>query len=98
RRLRRPFPPRRPSDLPPVVLLPSALQTLSPGVQQAVLAHELWHVRRRDWLWSLCEELLCAIFWFHPAIWYLVARVQWAREEVVDDRKSTRLNSSHVKS
>ncbi|HEY0873854.1 MAG TPA: TonB family protein [Vicinamibacterales bacterium] len=69
---------------PSVVLLPSALQTMSPGVQQAVLAHELWHVRRRDWLWSLCEELLCAIFWFHPAIWYLVARVQGAREEIVD--------------
>jgi TonB family protein len=68
----------------PVVLLPAALQGMSPGVQQAVLAHELWHVRRRDWLWSLCEEGLCAIFWFHPAIWYLVAQVQGAREEVVD--------------
>lgn len=68
----------------PVVLLPESLQRMSAGVQQAVLAHELWHVRRRDWLWSLCEEVLCAMLWFHPAIWYLVAEVQAAREEVVD--------------
>jgi TonB family protein len=68
----------------PVVLLPAALQHMSAGVQEAVLTHELWHVRRSDWLWSLCEEGLRAMLWFHPAIWYLVAQVQDAREEVVD--------------
>ena len=68
----------------PVVLLPAALQRMSPGVQRAVLMHELWHVRRRDWLWSFSEEVLRSIFWFHPAIWYLVSQVQGAREEVVD--------------
>jgi beta-lactamase regulating signal transducer with metallopeptidase domain len=68
-----------------IVLLPEALRTMSLGVQRAVLAHELWHVRRRDWLWSLGEEILRAILWFHPAIWYLTSRVQSAREEVVDE-------------
>jgi TonB family protein len=69
----------------PVVLLPGVLRTMSPDVQRAVLAHEHWHVKRRDWLWTLGEEVLRAIVWFHPAFWYLVSRVQSAREEVVDE-------------
>lgn len=77
----------------PVVLLPAALQGMSPGVQRAVLAHELWHVRRRDWAWSFSEEVLCSVLWFHPAIWYLVTQVQGAREEVVD-RLSVRSTSA----
>ena len=77
----------------PVVLLPAAMPTMSPGVQRAVLAHELWHVRRRDWLWSLGEEILCAALWFNPAIWYLVARVQSTREEVVDELSILSTNS-----
>jgi protein TonB len=69
----------------PVVLLPQALRSLPEPVQRAVLAHELWHVRRRDWIWILVEETVRAILWFHPAIWFLVSRVQSAREEVVDE-------------
>ena len=69
----------------PVVLLPSAICALPAPVQRAVLAHELWHVRRRDWAWVLCEEMLRAVLWFHPAIWWLISRVQASREEVVDE-------------
>jgi TonB family protein len=69
----------------PVVLLPETLRSLPAIVQRAVLAHELWHVRRRDWMWILTEEVVRAILWFHPAIWFLVSRVQSAREEVVDE-------------
>ena len=58
---------------------------LTPGVRRAVLVHELWHVRRRDWAWLVVEELLRAVFWFHPAIIWLISRVQSAREEVVDE-------------
>ncbi|HSC28276.1 MAG TPA: TonB family protein [Vicinamibacterales bacterium] len=71
--------------LRPVVLLPRKLESMPPAVQRAVLAHELWHVRRRDWVWGLGEECVRAVLWFHPAIWYLVSRVQAAREEVVDE-------------
>jgi len=77
----------------PVVLLPGTFQSLPPGVQRAVLAHELWHVRRRDWIWSLTEETLRAVFWFHPAIGYLVSQVQGAREEVVDELSILSTNS-----
>ena len=69
----------------PVVLLPDTLRVLPETVQRAILAHELWHVRRRDWIWILAEEITRSILWFHPAISFVVSRVQSAREEVVDE-------------
>jgi len=69
----------------PVVLLPDSFPALHPPLQRAVLAHELWHVRRRDWAWVLIEECIRALFWFNPAVWWLVSKVQATREEVVDE-------------
>ena len=69
----------------PVVLLPASFSALPAGVQRAVLAHELWHVRRRDWGWVLLEEGIGAFFWCNPAMWWLITRVQLSREEVVDE-------------
>ena len=54
-------------------------------MQRAVLAHELWHVRRRDWTWVVLEESIGAFFWCNPAMWWLISRVQLSREEVVDE-------------
>jgi beta-lactamase regulating signal transducer with metallopeptidase domain len=71
--------------LAPVILLPSTVRDQAASIQRAVLAHELWHVRRRDWLWTLCEEGLRAAVWFHPAVWSLLSRIQSTREEVVDE-------------
>src|SRR6185436_14034585 len=69
----------------PVVLLPDTLERHSLDIQRAVLAHELLHVQRHDWAWILVEEVVRAVFWFHPAMWWLVSRVQLSREEVVDE-------------
>ena len=69
----------------PVVLLPRRLETMAAPIQRAVLVHELWHVRRQDWRWSLAEEAVRAGLWFNPGIWHLISRVQSAREEVVDE-------------
>jgi TonB family protein len=69
----------------PVVLLPEVLRQLPIGIQRAVLAHELWHVRRYDWSWVLFEEIVRAAMWFQPAVWVLVSRIQSAREETVDE-------------
>jgi protein TonB len=71
--------------LRPIVLLPEALRAQSADIQRAVLCHELLHVRRRDWIFVLIEEGIRAVLWFHPAIWWLIARVQLTREEVVDE-------------
>lgn len=68
----------------PVVLLPPTFPALAPAQQEAVLCHEVLHVRRRDWLFTLAEELLRAVFWFHPAIWWLLGEIQLAREQAVD--------------
>jgi TonB family protein len=69
---------------PAVVLLPSRALALPVAVQRAVLCHELIHVRRRDWLYTLSEELVCAVLWFHPAARVLVSRISLARETLVD--------------
>jgi protein TonB len=69
----------------PVVLLPEMLRTQSEQVQQVVVCHELFHVRRRDWMWVVAEEIVKAALWFHPAVLWLISRVRLAREEVVDE-------------
>jgi len=69
----------------PVVLVPRGFFDLEPVEQESVALHELLHVRRRDWLYTLAEECVRAILWFHPAIWFLLNRVQLAREQSVDE-------------
>jgi protein TonB len=70
----------------PIVLLPDSFPTLSSDTQRAVACHELLHVQRGDWLWTLGEEILRALFWFHPAMRWALNRVQLTREELVDAR------------
>lgn len=69
---------------PAVVLLPPAFVALSEGARDAVLTHELLHVRRRDWLWLLLEESAGVAFAPHPAVRWLLGRIRLAREQVVD--------------
>jgi TonB family protein len=69
----------------PIILLPSTLRDQPADVREAVVAHELSHVRRRDALWVLLEEGVRAAFWFHPAIWWVIGRIRLAREYVVDE-------------
>ena len=54
-------------------------------VQQAVLCHELIHVQRRDWCRPCSKKLWCAVLWFHPAARALAARLNLARETLVDE-------------
>ena len=68
----------------PVILLPARFPAMDVRFQSAIACHELLHVRRRDWAHHLLEEVIRAIFWFHPAIAWLIARVRLAREQVVD--------------
>jgi D-alanyl-D-alanine endopeptidase (penicillin-binding protein 7) len=68
----------------PVVLLPAHVLEMETGRQRAILAHELIHVRRRDWPVAVLEEGLAAALWFHPAVSFLVGRIRLAREQCVD--------------
>src|SRR5215510_11180510 len=69
----------------PLVLLPDRLAREASDIQHAVLCHELLHVQRRDWVWVIAEEIVRAVLWFHPAIWWLISRIRLSREEVVDE-------------
>ena len=68
----------------PVIVFPPSVSAMPAHVQTAIACHELLHVRRRDWIHELGEEMVRCALWFHPAIWWLIGRIQLAREEVVD--------------
>jgi TonB family protein len=68
----------------PVILVPPGVLTLDESIQEAIVCHELLHVRRRDWLDQVVEEVLIVLFWFHPAVRWLIGRIQLTREQVVD--------------
>ena len=70
--------------LAPLVLLPERFASLAPRLQSAIACHELLHVRRHDWAHHLGEEVLGTVFWFHPAIGWLISRTRLAREQIVD--------------
>jgi TonB family protein len=67
-----------------MILLPKSFQDLNEQAQLGIACHELLHVRRNDWLVTLLEELAASLFWFHPAIWWVLAQTRLAREQLVD--------------
>jgi bla regulator protein BlaR1 len=70
----------------PVLLLPENISDrLSAPQLSAILAHELWHVRRRDNLTAAIHMLVVATFWFHPAVWWIRARLLEERERACDE-------------
>jgi beta-lactamase regulating signal transducer with metallopeptidase domain len=69
-----------------VVLLPlSALSGLAADEIEVVLAHELAHVRRADFVWNLLQTFVETLFFFHPAVWWISGRVRHERELCCDD-------------
>jgi len=72
--------------LKPVILLPvSALAGLSQAQVEAILAHELAHIRRHDYLVNLLQALLETLLFYHPAVWWLSGRIRAERENCCDD-------------
>lgn len=72
--------------LKPMLLLPAGLATgLSPRELEAVLAHELAHVKRYDYAVNLLQSVIEMLYFFHPALWWLSARVREEREHCCDD-------------
>ena len=72
--------------LRPVILLPaSALTGLSPDQIKMVLAHELAHIRRHDFLVNVFQSLVETLLFYHPAVWLLSQRIRAEREFCCDD-------------
>jgi beta-lactamase regulating signal transducer with metallopeptidase domain len=70
----------------PAELLPRWFFELLAAQQKIIACHELLHVARRDWAWALTEELILAVLWFHPAIWWVVKNIRLSREQAVDSK------------
>jgi beta-lactamase regulating signal transducer with metallopeptidase domain len=70
----------------PIVLLPMrALTGLSPEQLEAVIAHELGHIKRFDVAVNFFQVIAETLFFFHPAVWWLNKRIRADREDCCDD-------------
>jgi uncharacterized coiled-coil protein SlyX len=70
----------------PVVLIPIGLLSgFSTAQVEAILAHELAHIRRNDYLINMFQSFVEVLFFFHPAIWWLSDRIRAEREHCCDD-------------
>ena len=72
--------------LRPTLILPAdVVDSLSRAQLDAVIAHELSHIHRRDNLWWALHMAVEALFWFHPLVWWLGARILEDRERACDE-------------
>ena len=70
----------------PAIVIPAIADTWEDDRRQAVLLHELAHVARHDCLTGMLAAAACAMYWFHPGIWWVARRVLAERELACDDR------------
>jgi type II secretory pathway component GspD/PulD (secretin) len=72
--------------LRPVILLPAGcLLGLSAAQLEAILAHELAHIRRHDYLVNLLQNVVETLLFYHPAVWWVSRRIREERENCCDD-------------
>ena len=72
--------------LKPVVLLPaSTISGLAPAQVEALIAHELAHVRRHDYVVNLLQAVVETLLFYHPAVWLVSSHVRTEREHCCDD-------------
>jgi len=72
--------------LRPVVLVPvGALSSLPPEHLEALLLHELAHIRRRDYLVNILQSVAEALLFYHPAVWWVSGHIRAERELCCDD-------------
>ena len=72
--------------LRPAILLPvAALANLTPAQVDAILAHELAHIRRHDFVVNLLQTVAETLLFYHPAVWWVSTRIRAEREHCCDD-------------
>ena len=67
-------------------MVPADADTWDEDRRRAVLLHELAHIARRDCLTQMLSAIACAVYWVHPAVWYVARRLRIEREVACDDR------------
>lgn len=76
----------------PVLLVPASLITGMPAhLLEALLAHELAHIRRFDYLVNLGQNVVETLLFYHPAVWWISGRIRDEREQIADDIAATQL-------
>jgi bla regulator protein BlaR1 len=72
--------------LKPVILMPiGAINALSEEQVEAILAHELAHIYRNDYLLNILQTFVETLFYFHPAAWWISGNIRLERENCCDD-------------
>ena len=72
--------------LKPIILIPaSMLSGLSTEHLEAIIAHELAHIKRNDYIINILQTLIETLFFFHPAVWYISSQIRKERENACDD-------------
>jgi beta-lactamase regulating signal transducer with metallopeptidase domain len=72
--------------LRPAIILPvAAIAALSPAQVEAVLAHELAHIRRHDYAVNLLQTIAETVLFYHPAVWWVSSRIRAEREHCCDE-------------
>ena len=81
----------------PVVLVPAAsLAGIAPRHLEALLAHELAHIRRHDYLVNLLQSAIETLLFYHPAVWWVSHRARVERENCCDDLAIAATGSAKV--
>lgn len=70
----------------PFILVPTALLTrMPPAALEALIAHELAHLKRHDYLVNLLQSVIETVLFYHPAVWWLSRRIRIEREQAADE-------------
>ena len=70
----------------PLILVPSsALAGLSPFQLQAIIAHEIAHIRRHDYIVNVLQSLVETLLFYHPGVWWVSKQIRLEREQSCDD-------------
>ncbi|HZV64736.1 MAG TPA: M56 family metallopeptidase [Telluria sp.] len=76
----------------PVVLVPASLVSGMPhDLLEALLAHEMAHVKRFDYLVNLGQNVVEVLLFYHPAVWWISGRIRIEREQIADDLAARQL-------
>jgi GWxTD domain-containing protein len=82
--------------LRPVILMPVGMLTALPASQvEAILMHELAHIRRRDYLVNVLQSVAEAVFFYHPAAWWISSVIRAEREHCCDDLAAAAVGDAH---
>ena len=67
------------------IILPRTIADRQETEHAAILVHELCHITRRDYLFNVIGQLAQVLYWFHPLVWYAMARLRSTGEQACDD-------------